>query len=49
MERVSFDLRTYTVKLTMSFMVKGLQILLVILVMTEKIKADSVRARAVKR
>ena len=49
MERLSFDFRTYTVKLTMSLMVKGLQILLVILVMTEKIKADSMRARAVKR
>ena len=49
MERVSFDFRTYAVKLTMSLMVKGFQILLVILVMTEKIKADSVRGQAVKR
>ena len=49
MERLSFDLRSYAVKLTMSLMVKGLQILLVILVMTEKIKADSVKARAVNR
>ena len=49
MERLSFDLRSYTVKLTMSLMVKGLQILFVILVMTEKIKADSMGARASTR
>ena len=49
MERLSFDFRTYAVKLTMSLMVKGLQILLVILVMTEMIKADSVRGQAVNR
>ena len=48
MERVSFDFRTYAVKLTMSLMVKGLQIFLVILVMIEMIKADS-KQRAKKR